>query len=349
MADKVNVEIQTSTIFKTIAIVAFALLFYFLRDILMILFLAIVIASGVGPFADWLEKKRIPRLLGVLVLYLVIFGLFAFLLSLIVPVVSGELSELTGKLSRFVTQISGVLDKAQGQGINRYFDFLGEIQNILESSSQYLQVLSQSVVGVIVNIFGGILSFFAIIILSFYLSVQKRGIASFLQSIVPERYEDYLIKLWARTEKKVGRWFQAQLLLSLVVGVVVFVGLSLMNVRFALLLGILAMVLELVPTVGPVMSAIPGVALGFLQSPTLGVWVLIFYIVVQQLENHALAPIILGRSLGLNPVTVILALLIGAKLAGILGMVIAVPVATILVEILDDFVQRKESRRASSS
>ena len=317
----------------------------------MILFLAIVIASGVGPFADWLEKKRIPRLLGVLLLYLTIFGLLVFLLSLVVPVLSGEFNELTSKLSTFINAISGAIDKVQsgGAGANKYFDFLGEIENLLEGSSQYLRVLSQSIIGVVISIFGGIFSFFAVVILSFYLSVQKRGIAGFIKSIVPEKYEDYLVRLWTRTEHKVGRWFQAQLLLSLVVGLVVFIGLSLMHVRFALLLGLLAMILELIPTVGPVIAAIPAVILAFLQAPTLGIWVVIFYIVVQQLENHILTPLILGKSLGMNPVTVILALLIGAKVAGILGMIIAVPVATILVEILDDMAMKKESRRAAAS
>src|SRR3989344_1628455 len=321
MTEKLHIEIQTSTIIKTIFLVVCALVIYFLRDIAMILFLAIVIASGVGPFADWLEKKRIPRLLGVLLLYLTIFGLLVFLLSLVVPVLSGEFNELTSKLSTFINAISGAIDKVQsgGAGANKYFDFLGEIENLLEGSSQYLRVLSQSIVGVVISIFGGIFSFFAVVILSFYLSVQKRGIAGFIKSIVPEKYEDYLVRLWTRTEHKVGRWFQAQLLLSLVVGLVVFIGLSLMHVRFALLLGLLAMILELIPTVGPVIAAIPAVILAFLQAPTLGIWVVIFYIVVQQLENHILTPLILGKSLGMNPVTVILALLIGAKVAGILG------------------------------
>ena len=351
MTEKLHIEIQTSTIIKTIFLVVCALVIYFLRDIAMILFLAIVIASGVGPFADWLEKKRIPRLLGVLLLYLTIFGLLVFLLSLVVPVLSGEFNELTSKLSTFINAISGAIDKVQsgGAGANKYFDFLGEIENLLEGSSQYLRVLSQSIIGVVISIFGGIFSFFAVVILSFYLSVQKRGIAGFIKSIVPEKYEDYLVRLWTRTEHKVGRWFQAQLLLSLVVGLVVFIGLSLMHVRFALLLGLLAMILELIPTVGPVIAAIPAVILAFLQAPTLGIWVVIFYIVVQQLENHILTPLILGKSLGMNPVTVILALLIGAKVAGILGMIIAVPVATILVEILDDMAMKKESRRAAAS
>lgn len=347
-AEKLNIDIQTAAILKIIFLIIIFWVLYLLRDILMILLLAIMIASAVGPFATWLDKKRFPRLLGVFLLYIVIFGLIFFLLSLVIPIVSGELSQLNAVVEQFVNTISGVLDKAQST-TNRYFDFLGEVQNLLEGSSQYLQALSQSVVGLVVDIFGGIFSFFAVIIISFYLSVMRRGIDTFIKSIVPEAYEDYVLNLWLKTEHKVGRWFQAQLLLALIVGLAVFIGLSLLDVRFALLLAILAMALELIPMVGPVVSAIPGVIIAFYQDPALGLWVLILYIVIQQLEGHVLVPIILGKSLGINPVTVIIALLVGFQLAGILGMIVAVPLATIITEIIDDFAQKKENRRSANA
>lgn len=347
-SEKLNLEIQAVTIFKVIFIIILFGVLYLLRSIILILFLAIMIASAVGPFANWLDKKRFPRLLGVLLLYLLIFGLIFFLLSLVIPILSGEFSQLNSIVQQFVNTISGVLDTAQSTG-SRYFDFLGEVQNLLDASSQYLQSLSQSVVGLVVGIFGGILSFLAVIVISFYLSVMRRGIDSFIKSVVPAQYEDYLVNLWLKTEQKVGRWFQAQLLLALIVGLAVFVGLSLLNVKFALLLGIIAMSLELIPMVGPVVSAIPGVIIAFSQSPTLGLWTLVLYVVIQQIEGHVLVPLIFGKSLGINPVTVIIALLVGFQLAGILGMIVAVPVATILNEVIDDFARRKESRRSAGA
>ena len=111
------------------------------------------------------------------------------------------------------------------------------------------------------------------------------------------------------------------------------------------MLGILSMVLEIVPVAGPVLAAIPGVSLAFLQDPSLGLWVLIFYTAVQQFEGHVLTPIVLGKTIGLNPVVVILALLIGAKLAGMAGIIIGVPIATVLVEVIDSVARHRESRR----
>jgi predicted PurR-regulated permease PerM len=176
---------------------------------------------------------------------------------------------------------------------------------------------------------------------------MKNGIENFLASVVPERYEDYVTDLWRRVEVKVGLWLQGQMLLALIVGLLVFVGLTLLKVKFALLFGLLAMALEIVPIAGPVIAAIPAILMAFIQSPTLGLWVLIMWVVIQQTENHVLVPLILGKTTGLNPVVVILAILVGAQLAGIAGALLAVPVATIFVELLDDMARLKSSRRSA--
>ena len=225
---------------------------------------------------------------------------------------------------------------------------VSERQNVLGAVWTGRQQSAQSVVGLVVSIFGGLMSFIAILIISFYLSVTKNGIENFLGSIVPEKYEPYAIGLWKRSEIKVGRWLQGQLLLGLIMGLVVYVGLSLMGIKYALLLAFLAAVLEIVPIVGPVLAAIPAVFLAFLQGPSLGLWVVLFYVAAQQLENHLLVPVVLGKTTGLNPVVVIIALLVGQQLAGIPGMILSVPLATVIVELLDDFAKHKESRRTVS-
>jgi predicted PurR-regulated permease PerM len=315
--------------------------------VVIIFLFALVIASGISPFANWLDDRGFPRVLGVLALYLIVLGVAVFVLSLVVPYISDDINRLISALPKVVERVSSSLESAQ-QSSPQYLDFLGEIQNILSSVSSYLQQASQSIVGLIVNIFGGVFSFIAILIISFYLSVTRKGVETFLGSVIPEKYENYVISLWKRTEIKVGKWLQGQLLLGLIVGLMVYVGLSFIHLKYALLLGIMIMVLELVPMVGPVVAAIPAVFLAFLQSPSLGLWVIVIYVVVQQLENHLLVPLILGKTLNLNPVVIILALLIGERLAGIPGMILAVPISTIIVEILDDVARQKESRRQTS-
>ena len=347
MPEHVHVEIDSGTIWRAILIILFFIFLYILKDVLIIFLFALIIASAISPFANWLDEKGFPRLLGVLLLFLVVLALIIALLSIIIPYVSRDISQLVSTLPQFVAKVSISLEKAQ-QGSPQYLDFLSEIQNLLETFSTYLQQSSQSIFGLVISIFGGVMSAVAILIISFYLSVTKKGIENFLGSVVPEKYESYVIDLWKRAEHKVGLWLQGQLLLGLIMGLFVYVGLSLMGIKFALVLGFLAAILEIVPMVGPVLAAIPAIILAFLQSPSLGLWVVVFYVVVQQIENHVLVPVVLGKTIGLNPVVVIIALLIGQQLAGVPGMILSVPIATIIVEMMDDLAKHKDSRRSSS-
>lgn len=339
-----TLDISTSSIIKVIIIVLFFVFLYVLKDVLIIFLFGLIIASAISPFANKLDQKGIPRLWGVLILFLAVIGLLALIASLVIPSLSADIDQLTTTLPKVFEQVSVSLENVQ-QGAPAYLDFVSEIQNILSGLSSYLQQSAQSVVGLVVGIFGGVISFIAVLVISFYLSVTKKGIESFLGSVVPEKYESYVIDLWKRSEKKVGLWLQGQLLLALIVGLVVYVGLSLIGIKFALILGLLAFMFEIVPVVGPVLAAIPAVLLAFLQEPMLGLWVLLFYVVVQQLENHVLVPIVMGRTVGLNPVVVIIAILVGGNLAGIAGMLLSVPVATVIVEVIDDLAKKKESRR----
>lgn len=337
-------EISTGSIFRAIVMVLFFILLYILKDVLIVFLLSLIVASAISPFANWLDQRGFPRLWGVLLLFLAVLGLIVLIASLVIPSISTDIDQLVATLPAVFDKVSTSLENVQ-QGAPSYLDFVSEVQNILGVLSSYLQQSSQSVISLVVGIFGGVVSFIAVLVLSFYLSVTKRGIESFLDSVVPEKYESYVKDLWKRTERKVGLWLQGQLLLALIVGLVVYVGLSLMGIKFALTLGFLALAFEIVPIVGPILAAIPAIILAFLQGPAMGLWVIVFYVAVQQLENHILVPVVMGKTLGLNPVVVIIALLVGANLAGIVGMILSVPVATAIVEVIDDMARKKESRR----
>jgi len=346
MAERIQVDISTASVFRAILVIVGVVLLYLLSDVVIILLLSVVIASAVQPFVNWFNAKVGPRVVGVLLLYLVFLGALAAVSSLVLPSVLADLSNLNTFLPKVTQQITTSLDTVQ-QGSPRYFDFVAEIQNILEVLSGYLQQFSQSALNLAVSAFGGLFSFVAVLVLSFYLSVMKDGVPSFLSAVVPERYEDYVNDLWRRVEVKVGYWLQGQLLLALIVGLLVYVGLVLLGVKFALVFAILALGLEILPVAGPVIAAIPAVLFAFIQSPALGFWVLVMFIVVQQAENHLLVPLVLGKTTGLNPVVVMLAILIGWKLAGIVGALLGVPIATIVVEILDDMARLKTARRTA--
>lgn len=346
MSDRPQVDISTASVFRAILVIVGVVVLYLLSDVVIIVLLSVVIASAVQPFVNWFVAKGGPRILGVLILYTLFVGVLATVSSLVLPSVLADLSNLTSYLPKVTQEISSSLDTVQ-QGAPRYFDFVSELQNILEVLAGYLQQFSQSALNLAVSAFGGFFSFIAILVISFYMAVMKDGVPTFLAAVVPERYEAYVNDLWQRVEVKVGFWLQGQLLLALVVGLFVYIGLVLLGVKFALVFAILAMFLEMLPVAGPVLAAVPAVLIAFLQDPTLGLWTAVMFFAVQQAENHLLVPLVLGKTTGLNPVVVILSILIGWKLAGIVGALLGVPMATIVVEILDDMARLKTARRAT--
>lgn len=194
-------------------------------------------------------------------------------------------------------------------------------------------------------LFGGVLSFILLIVISFYLSVQEHGIENFLRVVTPLEDEEYILDLWQRSQRKIGRWLQGQILLGVLVGVMVFLGLTILNVKYAISLAILAAIFEIIPVFGPVMAAIPAVAIAFIQSPLTGLTVLGLFIIVQQFENHLIYPLVVRKTIGVPPLLVVLSLVVGGTLGGFFGIILSVPVASVLVEFLNDVAAKKQRPR----
>jgi predicted PurR-regulated permease PerM len=175
------------------------------------------------------------------------------------------------------------------------------------------------------------------------MSVQEKGIKKFIASLAPVEHSGYVSDLVDRIQFKMGRWLQGQMFLMLVIFALDYLGLLLIGAPYALVLALIAGILEIIPYIGPVVSAVIAVAVSFLHGPVTGLLVLALFVIVQQLEGYLLTPLVMKKAVGLNPVVVILALMIGAKLGGVLGIIVAVPIATALGEIVNDLTVRKNS------
>ena len=331
-------DVSIGTILKIAAVVIALALLYLTREILVILFLAVIIASAVSLFAGTLERYRVPRLIGVLSIYLTGIGFFGLVLYFIIPPIVDEIKQMAVILPDYYETAARQIFKTTS-GISP--DYAKNAQNILLNLGEKIKELTSGIFNIVSALFGSAVSFMAIIVISFYLSIQKKGVEDFLRLITPQGQEEYVIDVWIRVEKKLGKWLQGQIILALIMGAMVFVGLTLIGVPYALLLGVIAGLLEIVPIAGPILSALVGVSMAIIISPFLALLTLIFYIIAQQVENHILVPILMKKATGLNPVVVIVALLVGAKLGGVLGMLVAVPLATIAGELLEDFSKKK--------
>jgi len=220
------------------------------------------------------------------------------------------------------------------------------IKDFIEMSRNTISGSSSGAFKIASVIFGGALSFVLIVVLSFYLTVQKDGVSNFLKVISPVKHHEYIVDLWKRSQRKIGYWMQGQVLLGVIVGVLVYLCLMIFGVKHALVLAVLAAVFEIIPIFGPILAAVPAVLIALVdQGFTLGVTVILIYLIIQQFENHLLYPLVVRKIVGVSPIIVILALVIGAKLAGFLGAILAVPIAAALMELVEDIEKEKQVNR----
>jgi predicted PurR-regulated permease PerM len=320
-------------------VAAIALFFlYFVRDILIVFFVAIIITASVAPAIERLETFRIPRVAGVLGVYAVIVGVLVTIISLIVPIFSSQVMEFSANVPRYLDSISLFAD-----GIDSFFRIHSvpfdatAIPSSSESSGAVSGIFSTTV-----SVFHAIFSVVVIFFLSLYMSFERRGIDKVLRTVTPIEYEERVLYFSRKIQEKIGQWMFGQLLLMLIVFSFYFIGLSALGIPYALLLALLGGLLEMVPYAGPTMAALPAIALGLLVSPWLGAAVALLYFVIQQVQNHIVVPQVMRRTVGLNPVAVILALLVGAKLAGVAGILLAVPSAAALSVFTDEFLGNKK-------
>ncbi len=335
------IKITAGTIIKIIALLVLAGALWYLRDLVLVIIISIVIASAVAPAARALAKYKIPRALSILVVYLAFFAAFFSIMYFFVPPVlkeaSGLLTTLPTSVQTFESTASNTFGLPAFMGDLSLTGAINELNNLFTS-------LTDNAFAMISVVFGGLLSFILIVVFSFYFAVNERGVEEFLRVITPLRNEKYIIDLWHRSQRKIGLWMQGQLILGLIVGVLVYLGLTILGIEYALVLAVAAALFELIPVFGPILAAVPAVALGFASGGlTLAIAVIVFYIIIQQFENHLIYPLVVTKVVGVPPLLVILALVIGAKLAGIIGILLSIPMAAVVQELFADLDKQRRS------
>ena len=318
--------------------IAVALLFY-LRNLLFIILTSIIIASAIEPSIRWFVRRSMPRLLAVILIYFILAIFILGIFYLLIPVFITDLADFMNMLPHYITglnvEASNIFSGWQTtvQGLSQSQSLGDAVQNTIAA----VTTASGSVLQTLATVFGGLTSFALVFFISFYLAVEENGVEQFLRLVSPADHENYIVGLWKRTQIKIGLWVQGQLLLAVIVGVLVFIGLSILQVKNALFLGMVSALFEVVPVFGPFIGSIPGVIVGFLQHGfTFALIIALMYLVVQQLESNVIYPIIAKRFLGLPPLIVIISLIVGAELGGFLGILISIPVSAGLMEFIDD-------------
>ncbi len=314
-----KIEISHRTIIFTLVLLVAVWFVLEIRDILFLLFISFILMSALRPIVDGLERIRIPRVLSILLLYGLVFGGLGAGIASMVPTLAVQ----SGKL---FMQLPDVLAKV--------FPY---ISSDVRSLVQQAAPVGENLVRVTVGVFSNVLAVLTVMTFTFYFLLERRHLQDFLSALLGTETGTRVFGVLLQIEKRLGSWVLGELCLMAFVGLLVYGGLFFLRVEYALPLAILAGLLEIVPTIGPTVSALPAILVAISSSPILALSVAALYIIVQQIENNLLVPIVMKRSVGLPPVLTILALMIGGRFGGVTGAVLAVPVLLAIQEVVNSF------------
>lgn len=332
-----SVAISTSSILKIILVLLGILFAWAIRDVLVIVLVSFILAAAMNPTITSFQRRGIPRWVGIALIYVGLLAILGLLVVLVIPLVTDELAQL---IRAFPTLYAKAFTAVQGS------DFSSTIEKGLGSLNSALSQFTSGFFNGVASFFGGVFAVIGVLVLTFYLTIQEKGMKSVLVDISPVKYRPYLTRLFNRIEERLGQWLRGQLLLGAIIAAMIYLALFVLGVKYALVLALLAGVTELIPIVGPYIGGLPAVIVALSQSPWLALSTVIAYIVVQQLESHLIVPRVMGRVTGLNPIIVIVAVLTGAKIGGITGVLFAVPTVIIITSFIDDFTQEQKENEA---
>lgn len=314
-----KIEISHRTIIFTVVFLLALWLLFQIRDILFLVFIAFILMTALRPLVDWLSWVKVPRVVAILFIYGVVFGFFGVSLA-------GAVPTLVVQSTKFIQELPTFLEK-----VLPYWNIDAR------SLSQQIAPISENVLKLTVGIFSNLVTTLTVLVFTFYFLLERKKLESFLTNTMGEDAAERIIVTLKEVESRLGAWVNGQILLMALIGVAVYFGLTMLHVEFALPLAIIAGVLEIVPMIGPIASAIPAILVALTVSPFLALSVVALYFIIQQVENNIFVPLILRKSVGFSPIVTIFSLMVGARLAGAVGAILTVPIVLVLQVILRAF------------
>ncbi|MGA2910324.1 MAG: AI-2E family transporter [Candidatus Microgenomates bacterium] len=305
-----KIEISHKTVIFTVFFLLGLWFLFFVREIILELFVALLLMTILEPLVAGLTRIKIPRALSVLLTYILVIGIFGGVIALVVPTLIQQTANFVTALPFYLSNI-GINSTTSGDIIKGLLTQLGGVPG---------QVLNFTF-----SVFSNLLIILSILVFAFYMLLTRDKLQDQLGFLFGEAKRERIGRFIDILERKLGKWARGQLILMFSIGLGTYIGLFLIGIPFALPLAILAGILEIVPILGPIVSAIPAILIGFGISPLVGFGVAVVAFLVHQLEGYVLIPKIMEKSVGVSPLVVLISLAIGAKLAGIMGVIVSIP------------------------
>ena len=328
-------DISWGTILK-IAVAGLVIYILFLtRDIMVWVLFGLIISILFDPAIDFLQKRRIPRALAVISVYSSVFGALALMIWSMAPLFVNEIQRFSQLFPQYFETLSPIL---QGLGIAAFSD----VQTFFDALSFGVESIASSIFSAFFVVFGGIFSTIFVLSISIFLSIEEKSIEKTITLLFPKKYEVFALDLWTRSQRKVSGWFASRLITSIFVGVATYLTLFLFNVQYPFSLGLLATILNFIPIIGPLVTGLLLFIIVALDSTLKAIFILIAFTLIQQIEGNILTPLLTKRFLGIPPALVLIALAVGMQLWGIMGAILAIPLAGIIFEFLRDFLKKRK-------
>jgi predicted PurR-regulated permease PerM len=310
---------------------------FLVRDIVIWFFFALIISLLVEPVINFLRRLRAPKVISVILVYVGILGILGLVIYLTAPMFLFELNQFSQNLPDYFVKINPILKDLGIKASQNFDDFTLFLTSGLQQSSS-------GILRAIATFFGGVYSTLFIFTLAFFISLEDKGPERLLAFLSPRKYEAYVVYLFERAQSKVARWFGARILSCVFVGIASFIAFYVLGVKYAFILALISGVLNFVPYVGPTITLVLSVVfVGVSNSWLVAGYILIILLVIQEVENKALTPLLLKKFMDLPPVLVLLSLLVGGALFGFLGTIFAVPVFGIIYEFTKEFLEQKRA------
>lgn len=359
-----SIESIIKAAFAILLVIALVYLLSFIKSIIIIFLVALFLAAAFNPAVDKLQEAKIPRPLGILLMYLVVLGIIVVIFTSLVPIIADQISSLALSIRDMILNLvtsenpdSWFIRKIQPL-TNQIWENVDQTQvmntltNTLKDVGSKLTDFAGNAIGAIFAVFNGLFNMMLVLIITFFMVLNKRHTTNFFQSLFPHKYSAYISEKTKQISIRIGEWIRGQLLLALSMAVLTFIIFKIIGLNYALTLSMVSALGEFIPYLGPLITFISAALIALNQDPVLVLWLIPAYVVIQFLEGNIMVPLIIGKSVGLNPIVVLFALLaggtIGAKLGdgsiglGLVGMIIAVPVANIISLFVEDYTGRKK-------
>lgn len=328
-------DISWTSILK-VSLSLFVVYLLYLTESLLILFLfALIVSLLFSPIIDFFEEKRIPRGVSVIVIYGGIFGLFALFAYFSLPVFVFEIQKFSQLFPVYFEKIAPSL-KVLG------FESFRSMESFISTIQGYLISASSNIFSALAIIFGGVFSTIFIITTGMFLSLERRPVETTLAILTPKKYEKQIMEIWLKARGKVSGWFLSRVLASVFVVLTSYIAFALLGLQFPISLAMLAGILNFIPVAGPILAAVFIFSLPALNNVMLGVFALLAFILVQEIENNIITPILTRRFVGLSPALVLIAFAFGATLWGIWGAILTIPLFAIVLEFIKGFALAKK-------